>query len=334
MRLSVIVPCRDAEAYVNRCLDSLLAHKGSALQVIAVDDASTDATPARLDAVAGRDTRLQVVRLAVSYGPGHARNLALKHATGDYVWFVDADDWVPPEAASDILAALARRPVDVLIVDHAEVFGTTVVRRRTADQVGPLPTPTTLAEHPELLRLAPSPCTKIVRRDLLESTGIQFPPGRYEDAFFSPSVLMAAGSIAILDRVCYFYRQGTPGSTTSTPAIWHFDVFDQYERLFQHIDDTGGRLDAFRPELFRVMTDHYLVVLGHRSRVPPGLRREFFRRVVRDSTRFRPPAGYAPPRGVARLKHDLVRIGAYPPYAALRWWYRRLPRRSPHRRGR
>jgi CDP-glycerol glycerophosphotransferase len=334
MRLTAIVPCRDAEAYVTRCLDSLLAHPGPGLEVIAVDDASTDGTGALLDARAEHEARLQVVRLAVSDGPGNARNAALKQATGDVVWFVDADDWVPPGAVGDILEALSEHPVDVLIVDHAEVFRTTVVPRRTVDKLGPLPSPTTLAEHPELLRLAPSGCTKIVRRDLLERTGIRFPRGRYEDAYYSASVLMNAASIAVLDRVCYFYRQDTPGSTTSTPAGWHFDIFDQYERLFHQIDEAGGRLDEFRSELFRVMTDHYLVVLGHRTRVPARRRREFFRRVVRDVDRLRPREGYPIPTGMAGVKHRLIRLGAYPSYSALRWWYRRLPRRSAERRGR
>src|SRR5262245_4032613 len=145
--LSAIVPCRDAETYLDCCLDSLLAHP--TLEVIAVDDGSTDGTGALLDARAKAEPRLRVVRFAVGWGAGHARNVGLEHATGDYVWFVDADDWVPPEAVEDILAALARCPVDVLIVDHAEVFPTTVVRRRSLDRLGPVPTSTTLAAHPE-----------------------------------------------------------------------------------------------------------------------------------------------------------------------------------------
>jgi CDP-glycerol glycerophosphotransferase len=334
MSVSVIVACRDAETYIRRCLGSLLVQAGPELELIAVDDASSDGTGALLDALAGEDSRLRVVRLAVNEGPGHARNVALKQANGEYVWFVDADDWVHPTAVGEILTALARRPVDVLIVDHAEVFEGATVRRRTFDLVGRLPSPTSLHEHPELLRLAPSPCTKIVRRELLASGGILFPAGRYEDAYYNPVLLMAAGSIGLLDQVCYFYRQGTPGSTTSTPATWHFDVFDQYERAFQYVDDAGGRLDAFRPELFRVMIDHYLVVLGHRSRLPRGLRREFFRRAVRDFARFQPEGGYPRPTGAARVKHAALWLGSYPPYAMLRWLYRRLPRRATARRGR
>jgi Glycosyl transferase family 2 len=334
MRLSAIVPCRDAEPYVDRCLGSLLATARPDVEVIAVDDASSDGTGALLDAVARSDPRLRVVRLTTSAGPGHARNVALRHATGEYVWFVDADDWVHPDAVDHVLGTLARSPVDVLIVDHAEDFGGATVRRRTVDLVGRLPSPTCLVEHPELLRLAPSPCTKIVRRELLRSRGIRFPAGRYEDAYYSPVLLMAAGTIGLLDQVCYLYRQDAPGSTTSTPAAWHLDVFDQYERVFDHVDGAGGRLAAFRPELFRVMIDHYLVVLGHRSRLPAGLGREFFRRAVRDFARFRPAGGYPGPTGTARVKHAALRLGSYPAYAALRWLYRRLPRRAVSRRGR
>ena len=123
----------------------------------------------------------------------------------------------------------------------------------------------------------------------------------------------------MLHQVCYLYRQGTPGSTTTSSADWHFDVFDQYERLF-------ALTPTLRPELYRVMVDLYLVVLGHRTRVPAGRRREFFRRVVRDVKRFRPVEGYPGPGGVGGVKHALVRLGFYPPYAMFRWAFRMLPR--------
>jgi CDP-glycerol glycerophosphotransferase len=330
-RLSVVVPCYRAEASVTACLDSILASGRPEVEVVAVDDCSPDGTGRLLDAYAGRDGRLRVVHLPTNGGPGNARNVGIDEARGEYLWFVDADDRLPDGAVDAVLERLRVHEPDVLIVDHAEVFGTTVVARRTVDRLGPLAGPLGLADEPRLLRLAPSACTKVVRRAVLDRTGLRFPPGRYEDAFFSPALLFAAGPIDVLDHVCYLYRQGTPGSTTTSSADWHFDVFDQYERLFTlTADDERG----LRPELFRVMVDHYLVVLGHRTRVPKGRRREFFRRVVRDVKRFRPAPGYPEPGGVGRVKHALVRLGAYPPYAVFRWAFRMLPRSAPDRRGR
>jgi CDP-glycerol glycerophosphotransferase len=240
-RLSVIVPCFRAEASVTGCLDSILAGGGADIEVVAVDDGSPDETGPVLDAYADREARVRVVHLATNGGPGNARNVGIDEARGEYLWFVDADDRLPEGAVDAVLDRLRVHEPDVLIVDHAEVFGTTVVPRRTVDRLGPLEGPVRLADEPRLLRLAPSACTKVVRRAVLERTGLRFPPGRYEDAFFSPALLLAAGPIDVLHQVCYLYRQGTPGSTTTSSADWHFDVFDQYERLFALTPTTAPR---------------------------------------------------------------------------------------------
>jgi CDP-glycerol glycerophosphotransferase len=333
-RLTIVLPCHRAEQYLNECLDSVLAYRGDELEVVAVDDASPDATGAMLETWAKRDARLRVVQLAENAGPGPARNVGVEHAAGDYIWYVDADDWLPPGSVEAVLDRLATHEPDLLVVDHAEVHGDLVLPVRTADRVGVLSPPVRVVDVPRILRLPPSPCIKIVRRSILDKAALRFPPGRYEDAFFSPAVLMAVDRVDVLDRVCYLYRQRPSGTTTTSTADWHFDVFDQYQRAFGRLDEAGDALEALRPELFRVMVDHYLVVLGHRTRLPRERRREFFRRVVRDFARYIPPSGYPRPAGLAGLKHSLVRLGWYPPYAVLRRAYRLGPRKSPVQRGR
>lgn len=324
--LTVVLPCFRSESYIVGCLDSILSYPGLDLEVVAIDDCSPDRTAELLLARVRQDPRLRVHRLPERGGPGPARNVGIEHASGTYVWFVDADDMLPPDAIDVVVRELRDRRPEILIVDHAEVFGDVRVARRTADSVGTVTERLTLVDRPELLRLAQSPCTKIVQRRLLDEAKLRFPPGRYEDALYSPLLLMAATDIVVLDRVCYLYRQATPGSTTSSPGLWHFDIFDQYERLFAAVSAGGDRLERFRPDLFRVMLDHYLVVLGHRTRLSGPQRRPFFRRMVCDFNRFRPAQGYPRPVGVPRLKHDLVRMGVYPAYAALRWLYRTLLR--------
>jgi CDP-glycerol glycerophosphotransferase len=312
----------------------VLAYPGEEIEVVAVDDASTDDTFGVLEATGAKDARLRVLCLPVNQGPGPARNAGLDASVGDYIWFVDADDELPPQAVATVLDQLSQTTVDVLIVDHAAVFSAASVRRRTVDIVGPIDGPTTFARCPKLARVGGSACTKIFRRTLLDRTSIRFPPGTYEDAYFSRALLMAAESIGVLDEVCYRYLQHPQGTVTTTRSSAHFDVFEQYERLFRRIEDAQGALDAVRPELFRVMIDHYLTIFGNRSRLPDDSRLQFFRQMAADYVRWLPAGGYPKPGAVGRVKHRLVRYGAYAPFAALRWAYRLLPRRSPYRRGR
>lgn len=337
--LSVVVPVHGVERYLTTCIDSILAQTSKAtsgaVEVIAVDDASPDRCGQILDEYAQRDCRVTVVHMPTNVGLGPARNAGLDRARGDFVWFVDGDDWLPSGAVPAVLERLAMTDPDVLIVDHAEVAdeGSPLSGQSKAVLSG-LITPIRLTQRPELLRLAQSACTKVVRRAFLTEIGLRFRPGWYEDCAYSHPLLMAAARIDALDKVCYCYRRGHQGGITKTTSRRHFEVFDQYEWLFEVVEKSAGAYDEFRPELFRLMINHYLVIVGNRDRVPPDMRREFFRRIVDAYQRWLPANGYPVPGGVAGFKHFLVRHNAYRTYAALRAAYqlvgrvRRMPDRQ------
>jgi CDP-glycerol glycerophosphotransferase len=302
-----------------------------------VDDASPDGCPQLLDERARKDSRLRVLHLPVNVGLGQARNAGLEAARGEYVWFVDSDDWLAGGAIGEVLEKLAASRPDVLVIDHVEIHpeGAVIAQPQVADVVGALPLPIRLAQRPQLLRIAQSACTKIARRSLLQPADLRFAPGWYEDSYFSHVLLMAAETIDILPRPVYCYRQQT-GGITSTQSARHFEAFEQYDRLFAAVDKAAN-LDGFRPELFRLMINHFLVIVGNRGRLPVKDRRAFFRRIARVYAERRPVAGYPHPRGVDRIKHWLVAHNSYAGYAILRGLYlasRRLFEVSRGLRGR
>ena len=106
-KVSVIVPVYNAERYLAQCVDSILAQTLQDMQVILVDDGSTDSSPAICDAYAGKDRRVQVIH-KVNGRAASARNAGLRAAAGEYVAFVDADDWISPEMYEAMLAEGAR----------------------------------------------------------------------------------------------------------------------------------------------------------------------------------------------------------------------------------
>jgi CDP-glycerol glycerophosphotransferase len=308
--------------YLPTCLDSILTAADGEVEVVAVDDHSPDSCGALLEAYARRDDRVRVVRLATNVGLGRARNTGLARARGDYVWFVDGDDWLPAGSVGAVTRRLAATGPDVLVVDHVVAHpdgrGSPGTPYGLLDHDRP---PGPLAGRPWLLSLAHSACTKVVRRDFLDAAGLRFPPGWYEDAPFSHALLLTAGRIDTLDRVCYCYRQRPGPAITSSLSPRHFEVFAQYERLWAMVD-ADPAYGRFRARLFRLMIDHYLVIAGHPRRVPRSLRRDFFHRMAADYRRRLPPGGYVVPGGVAGLKHRLVRRDAYRTYAALRLAWR------------
>lgn len=332
-----MVPVHRVEPYLPACLDSILAGAGGGdeLEVVAVDDASPDGSGALLDAYAGRDSRLTVVHLAANAGLGGARNAGLERARGEYVWFVDGDDALPPGsvpavldrlAASSAATSAATRP-DVLVLDHAELHpdgrlvGT--ASGPVLGAVGAAPGPVRVADRPDLLglALATSACTKVIRRGFLAGTGLRFPPGWYEDCAYTYPLLLAAARVDGLDRVCYHYRR-RPGAITASVSGRHFDVFEQYDRMWSRVAAMPAVPDRVRGELFRLMIDHLLVIAGNPYRLPPGRRREFFGRLAGLYRRHLPAGGYQVPGGPSGIRHRLVRRNAYPAYAGLRLAWR------------
>ena len=118
--ISVVIPVHGVEDYLGRCLDSVLRDAGLPVEVIAVDDASPDRCGAIL--AARQDPRLRVLTTTTAAGPGSARDLGAKEATGEYVWFVDGDDEVADGALAAVAGALTRLRPDVLVIDFENLY--------------------------------------------------------------------------------------------------------------------------------------------------------------------------------------------------------------------
>ena len=103
-KVTVLVAVYNAEAWLPRCLDSLLAQTLPDIQIVCIDDASTDHSLQLLQQYAERDARIEVIVLGENHGQAFARNQGLKKAQGEYVCFLDADDWLSPDALSSAVA--------------------------------------------------------------------------------------------------------------------------------------------------------------------------------------------------------------------------------------
>ena len=113
--ISVIVPVYNVEAYIGKCLDSLAAQTWTRMEVIAVDDASTDESGRICDAYAARDPRFAVVHLPHNGGLSAARNAGVCRAAGEYVSFVDGDDTVEPDLLEKLYGSLEASGADISV---------------------------------------------------------------------------------------------------------------------------------------------------------------------------------------------------------------------------
>ncbi|MFJ2236671.1 CDP-glycerol glycerophosphotransferase family protein [Streptomyces sp. NPDC087859] len=328
-RFSVIVPAYKVQAYLHECLDSVLSQSCSDLELIAVDDCSPDACGAIVDEFAARDPRVRPVHLAENRGAGGARNAGLAAATGDYLVFLDGDDTLTPDALRAIADRLKETgDPDVLVHDHALTDWTgAAVRDGFATQLTEEgPAPFRLEDRPGLLRLRAAAWNRVYRREFVERARFTFPSGHCQDIAWTYPALMAAETLATLDRVCVHHRRRRQGAVPGT-SRGHFDVFDQYDRVFAYVDQ-HPELARWRPVLFRRMVDHLSTVFTERYRLPRRVRAEFLRKARAHYRRYRIPGHPVPVR--ARLRHTLVRLGLHRTFRALEL-AKRLSHRTAHR---
>jgi CDP-glycerol glycerophosphotransferase len=331
-RISVVVPVHGVADFLPCCLDSILSDADADLEVIAVDDASPDAAGQILADRAAADPRLLVISLDCNRGQGHARNLGLEAAGGDYVWFVDGDDALADGALAAVGGVLAAVKPDVLLLDWEtwhSAAGRAEPNPGRAVLRGLPGAGCTLAEQPRLINLTMTAWSKLYRRDFLRGLGVSFAAGIHEDIPVTCAALLSADLIAAVDQVCYRYRR-RPGSAMATTSRGHLAVFDAYQRVFELLArrDAAGQpvSDAVRAAVFERAIWHYSAVLettgpgvgrlGLPGLVPRSDRLRFFRRMHEDFVRYR-PASYRHPPGARGAKLRLIERDAYLCYSLL-----------------
>ena len=326
--ISVVIPVHGVGDYLDRCLDSVLGPAGLAprggpaasLEVIAVDDASPDGCGTIL--AARHDPRLRVISTTTAVGPGPARDLGAKEATGEYVWFVDGDDELADGALAAVAGALARLRPDVLVIDFENLYpdgsvspsgGARYLRGSAAE-------PSTLADHPALIHLTMTAWSKVLRRDFLAGLGISFGstgPAPHEDVPVTTLALLTARRIGVLDRVCYRYRRARRGSYLAAATDANFNIFGSYRRVFDYLAERAELRAPVTPAVYAAVFEraiwHYTTLL---PLVPRRRRREFFHRMSADFRRWRPD-GFRFPAGLRGVKFRLAARDAYWAYALL-----------------
>lgn len=209
-KVSLIIPVFNAEKYLAQCLDSAIRQTLRELEIICIDDGSTDSSAGILERYAARDPRIKVIHQENGGpGPSSARNRGLDAARGEFIAFMDADDWCEPEMCETAYTQAVQHDAEIAQFNfYEEENGTTRLWKKSLDETRLFTEPHDRFVSAEILAL--TVWSRIFRRTFLAEQGIRFPEGcTWEDSYFSLLAALSAQRIVHSDAVLYHYRRGT-----------------------------------------------------------------------------------------------------------------------------
>ncbi|MGB5136644.1 MAG: glycosyltransferase [Prochlorococcaceae cyanobacterium] len=249
-RVSVIVPAFNVEPYLVQCLDSLILQDINRIEVIVVNDGSTD------------DSGQIAMRYAESYpwvrlinqenrGLSEARNVGMEYAKGEYVGFVDGDDWIHPRMYLHMCRAADKSGADLVITNGCLYNNTTRELRPIQDhkvwtQIKNKNSVFNARETTELFRLDTSACKRLYRRSHLKRLDFRFLPRViFEDVPAHYKLLLHTDKIALVDRPYYYYRTDRPGRITAISNERLFNAFSVLEEVCQELEASQASIDIW-----------------------------------------------------------------------------------------
>ena len=229
-KLSIIVPVYKVEQYIHKCVDSILNQTFTDFELILVDDGSPDNCGKICDEYAQKDKRVRVIHKE-NGGLSDARNAGLEEAVGEYVSFIDSDDWVDLDLYSDVLAYACTNQLDVVCFDVYEVKGEKIKVQNRYDENK------VFSGEDALYKILTdeidnSACSKVYKRDLWNE--VKFPVGKcFEDVATTYKVFHKAIKVGYYKRAYYYYvkREGSIVAS-SFSAVKRFDYFIGYKDRF------------------------------------------------------------------------------------------------------
>ena len=214
-KVSVIIPVYNVEKYLNRCIESVVNQTYTNLEIILVDDGSPDNCPQMCDEWASKDCRIKVIHKE-NTGAGLARNAGIENATGDYITFVDSDDYIALETIEKCIKVLLNNGSQLVM------FGRTDVPYNGIPVKKPIKTDKLLFKDEDVIRdvlpglfisergFGVGVCGKVVDLKLIKSHGLRFNSEREilsEDAFFLLELFSYLTSVSLIPENYYYYVQ-------------------------------------------------------------------------------------------------------------------------------
>lgn len=246
VKVSVIVPIYNVEHYLKKCFDSLQKQILNEIEVLAVNDGSPDHSQEIIDWYVNQDSRFIALKKE-NGGLSDARNYAIPYVKGKYIFFLDSDDSLKPEALEKLFNKAENTESDLVFCGYNEVScnGISPVTIHCNENISG-----NLKDYPEILNELPH-CAwnKLYRSELFTEKGIRFPKGLYyEDSGTSPIIYLESNKISVISDALVDYLIDRPGNITQSVNHKIIDVLDNLKRVNEYYQNKN-QFDYFKDEL-------------------------------------------------------------------------------------
>lgn len=247
-KVSIIVPIYNTSEYLDKCITSLTNQTLTDIEIIMVNDGSTDNSKKIVESWQKKDKRIKLYNKE-NGGQASARNLGLSVAKGEYIAFVDSDDYISEDMYQKLYQEAKTNNVDIVLCNYYLDYGTKIVESESLFNNDGEISPS------DYIISTPSPVNKLIKRSFLKDNNFLFPEGFiYEDLASIPILGIYKPTIKYLNSYLYYYVQ-SPSSTmrNSEYKEKYQDIFKAIEYLYNNIHEKG-----YEKELEYLLTYHFL----------------------------------------------------------------------------
>ncbi|MBQ4646310.1 MAG: glycosyltransferase [Candidatus Gastranaerophilales bacterium] len=238
-KVSILVPVYNVEKYLKECLESLVSQTLSDIEIVCVNDGSTDNSLNILEEFKNKDNRIVIINKENS-GYGSSMNIALNTAKGEYIGIVESDDFVKNNMFEDLYKIASKNNADVVKSDYF-YYLTSSNEARKAGKISKYRTNQVInaKKYLKLLKMQPTIWNAIYKKDFLIKNDIKFletPGASYQDTSFSFKVMASASRVVLTDKAYLYYRQDNISSSVHQKNKV-FYICDEYDEITRFLNE-------------------------------------------------------------------------------------------------